>query len=45
MIFEKVKSLGIASFPTAEYGREKSMDSTKKLIKGALQGLKKRYGL
>jgi arginase len=42
MQFDKVKALGIASFPTAKHGREKSMDSTSKLIKGAIQGLKNR---
>ncbi len=42
MKFKKVKALGIASFPISEFGREKSMDSTIKLITGALQGLKVR---
>lgn len=42
MKLEKVKALGIASFPTVKYGRKKSMDSTKILIKGAVQGLKNR---
>jgi arginase len=42
MKFEKIKALGIASFPTVKYGREKSMDSTKILIKGAVQGFKNR---
>jgi len=42
---EKVKALGIASFPTAKYGREKSMESTKILISGAIQGLKERFNV
>ena len=39
---EKVKALGIASFPSPERGREKSMASTMALIKGAMEGLKMR---
>ncbi len=42
MRFDKVKALGIASFPTPEYGRKKSMDSTVQLISAAIQGLKQR---
>jgi arginase len=42
MKFQKVKALGIASFPTVESGRKQSMDSAIQLIQGALQGLKKR---
>ncbi len=38
----KVKALGIASFPTAEEGRETSMRSTLTLIRAALEGLRDR---
>ena len=38
----KVRALGIASFPTAERGREKSMASTLTLVRAALEGLKAR---
>jgi arginase len=38
----KVKALGIASFPTAEKGRKKSMESTLTLIRAALGGLTER---
>jgi len=41
--FEKVKALGISSFPTPEYGREKAMDSTLQLIRGVIQGLHDRH--
>jgi len=40
--YEKVKALGIASFPAPEYGREKSIDSTIQLIRGIIRGLKNR---
>jgi len=39
---EKVKALGIASFPSPESGRKKSMASTMALVKGAMEGLKMR---
>lgn len=42
MKFEKVKALGIASFPTTKSGRLQSMDSTLQLLQGALQGFKNR---
>jgi arginase family enzyme len=35
---EKVKALGIASFPTVEKGREQSLKSTLETIKGGLEG-------
>lgn len=38
----KVKALGIASFPTVEQGRTKSLESTLKLLRGAMKGLKER---
>lgn len=38
----KVRALGIASFPTAEKGREKSMGSTLTLLRAALDGLRDR---
>ena len=38
----KVKALGIASFPTAEEGRETSMKSALTLIRAAISGLKER---
>jgi len=38
----KVKAVGIASFPTAEKGREKSMESTLTLIRAVIEGLKER---
>lgn len=38
----KVKALGIASFPTAEEGRETSMKSVMTLIRAAMNGLKER---
>jgi len=41
--FEKVKALGIASFPIPEYGREKTMDSFIQLIRGIIQGLNDRH--
>ena len=37
----KVRAMGIASFPTAERGREKSMESTMLLIKAGIEGLRK----
>ncbi|MBD3414057.1 MAG: hypothetical protein GF421_06480 [Candidatus Aminicenantes bacterium] len=40
--FEKVKALGIASFPTTDSGRKQSMDSTIQLFKSAIQGLRER---
>jgi arginase len=43
--FEKVKALGLSSFPTPEYGRKKAMDSTLELIRGTIQGLKDRHSL
>jgi len=39
---EKVKALGIASFPSPESGRKKSMASTMALVKGTIEGLKMR---
>jgi arginase len=39
---EKVKALGIASFPSPESGRKKSMASTMALVKGTMEGLKMR---
>lgn len=42
MQYKKVKALGIASFPTTEAGRSRSMASTLTLIKSAVEGLKKR---
>jgi len=38
----KVRALGIASFPTAERGRAKSMSSALTLVRAALDGLKER---
>ncbi len=38
----KVGAMGIASFPTAERGREKSLESTMKLIKAGMEGFKGR---
>ena len=40
--YEKVGGLGIASFPTMEEGRAKSMQSTLQTIRGGLEGLKSR---
>ncbi len=37
--YPKVRAMGISSFPTAEKGREKSMESTMLLIKAGIQGL------
>ena len=42
MGYEKVGALGIASFPIAEEGRAKSLQSTLQVIQGALAGLKAR---
>jgi len=42
MSYEKVGALGIASFPISEEGRKKSLESTLKVIQGALAGLKNR---
>ena len=42
MSYEKVAALGIASFPIAEEGRSKCLESTLQVIKGALAGLKAR---
>lgn len=39
---KKVKALGIASFPTSEAGRSRSLASTLFLIKSAMEGIKKR---
>ena len=36
----KVRAMGIASFPTAERGREKSLESTMLLIKAGIEGLR-----
>ncbi len=38
----KIGALGIASFPTAEKGREKSLESTMLLIKAGMEGLMER---
>ena len=38
----KVGALGISSFPTAENGREKSLQSTMLLIEAGMAGLKQR---
>lgn len=38
----KVRALGIASFPTAERGRERSLQSTMTLVRAAMDGLKAR---
>ncbi|GMR22509.1 MAG: arginase [Acidobacteriota bacterium] len=38
----KVKAVGIASFPTAEKGRAKSMESALTLIRAVIEGLKER---
>jgi arginase len=40
--YPKVQALGIASFPTAEDGRETSMRSTLTLIRAAFEGLRER---
>jgi len=39
---EKVKALGIASFPTPEAGRERCLQSLKAIINGTISGLKNR---
>lgn len=39
---EKVKALGIASFPTPEAGRERCLQSLKAIITGTISGLKMR---
>jgi len=38
----KVRALGIASFPTAEKGREKSIQSALTLLRAAMDGLRDR---
>ncbi len=38
----KVRAMGIASFPTAEKGRKKSLESTLLLIKAGLEGVRAR---
>jgi arginase len=42
MLDPKVRALGIASFPTAQRGREKSMASAMTLLRAAADGLKAR---
>jgi arginase len=39
---EKVRALGIASFPTGEAGRQKCLASLRSLIRGAVAGLQER---
>jgi arginase family enzyme len=38
----KVKALGLSSFPTAEQGRETSMESAMTILRAALEGLSER---
>lgn len=42
MSYEKVGAFGVASFPLSEEGRDKNIQSTLKVIRGVLAGLKAR---